>query len=61
MQWCRTSATPLTFKPIHAAAREHDGESCLQSLRKKAEEKNPDEFYFGMENVTTKGGVHTKE
>ncbi len=33
----------------------------MQHLRKKAEEKNPDEFYFGMQNVATKGGVHIKE
>lgn len=34
---------------------------ALQTLRKKAEEKNPDEFYFGMQNVQTREGVHVKE
>ena len=30
----------------------------LQQLRRKAEERNPDEFYFGMERARTKDGVH---
>lgn len=30
----------------------------LQILRQKAEEKNPDEFYFAMEKARTKNGVH---
>ena len=29
-----------------------------QQLRRKAEERNPDEFYFGMEKAGTKEGVH---
>jgi hypothetical protein len=33
--------------------------SCsTQQLRRKAEERNPDEFYFGMETARTAGGVH---
>jgi hypothetical protein len=32
----------------------------LQSLRRKAEERNPDEFYFGMERAETRGGVHVQ-
>jgi U3 small nucleolar RNA-associated protein 11 len=30
----------------------------LQHLQKKAEERNPDEFYFAMEKARTKDGVH---
>jgi U3 small nucleolar RNA-associated protein 11 len=29
-----------------------------QALKRKAEERNPDEFYFAMEKARTKGGVH---
>lgn len=29
-----------------------------QSLQRKAEARNPDEFYFAMEKSKTKGGVH---
>lgn len=29
-----------------------------QTLKRKAEERNPDEFYFAMENAKTKDGVH---
>lgn len=29
-----------------------------QRLKRKAEERNPDEFYFAMEKARTKGGVH---
>lgn len=32
----------------------------LQHLRRKAEERNPDEFYFGMEKARTKDGVHVQ-
>ena len=34
-------------------------DSCLpvQNLRRKAEQRNPDEFYFAMERKRTKGGV----
>lgn len=30
----------------------------LQVLRQKAEERNPDEFYFAMEKARTRNGVH---
>ena len=30
----------------------------VQTLKRKAEERNPDEFYFAMENARTKNGVH---
>lgn len=30
----------------------------MQQLRRKAEERNPDEFYYGMEQARTAGGVH---
>jgi len=36
----------------------HRKEKTIKSLRKKAEERNPDEFYFAMEKARTKGGVH---
>mgnify|MGYP001807374027 CR=1 FL=1 len=29
-----------------------------QALKRKAEERNPDEFYFAMEKARTKDGVH---
>jgi len=29
-----------------------------QRLKRKAEERNPDEFYFAMEKARTKNGVH---
>jgi U3 small nucleolar RNA-associated protein 11 len=32
--------------------------STIQNLRRKAEERNPDEFYFAMEKARTKDGVH---
>ncbi len=31
--------------------------TSLQNLRRKAEQRNPDEFYFAMERKRTKGGV----
>lgn len=30
----------------------------MKALQRKAEERNPDEFYFAMERARTKGGVH---
>jgi len=33
----------------------------IKNLRKKARERNPDEFYFGMVNQKTKDGVHVAE
>ena len=30
----------------------------MQNLKRKAEERNPDEFYFAMEKSRTKEGVH---
>ncbi len=38
----------------------HRKEVALRRLRRKAEERNPDEFYFAMEKARTRGGVHTK-
>ncbi|CAK0749269.1 hypothetical protein CVIRNUC_001897 [Coccomyxa viridis] len=38
----------------------HRKEKALGALQRKAEERNPDEFYFGMEHARTKGGVHVK-
>lgn len=31
---------------------------CTQVLRRKAEERNPDEFYFAMQKARTKDGLH---
>mmetsp|Transcript_17022 Transcript_17022/g.47538 ORF Transcript_17022/g.47538 Transcript_17022/m.47538 type:complete len:254 (-) Transcript_17022:53-814(-) len=36
----------------------HKKEKAIQALRRKAEERNPDEFYFAMEKAKTKDGVH---
>ncbi len=36
----------------------HRKDNALKALRRKAEERNPDEFYFGMESARTKDGVH---
>eukprot|EP00195_Chlamydomonas_chlamydogama_P010607 CAMPEP_0202903222 /NCGR_PEP_ID=MMETSP1392-20130828/22797_1 /ASSEMBLY_ACC=CAM_ASM_000868 /TAXON_ID=225041 /ORGANISM="Chlamydomonas chlamydogama, Strain SAG 11-48b" /LENGTH=223 /DNA_ID=CAMNT_0049590279 /DNA_START=81 /DNA_END=749 /DNA_ORIENTATION=- len=36
----------------------HKKEKTIKALRRKAEERNPDEFYFAMEKAKTKGGVH---
>jgi len=36
----------------------HKKEETLKTLRKKAAEKNPDEFYFQMVSSKTKDGVH---
>lgn len=30
----------------------------MQNLQGKAEERNPDEFYFAMQKQSTKDGVH---
>ena len=35
--------------------------ATLASLRRKAEQCNPDEFYFAMEKQRTRGGVHVTE
>ncbi|KAK9810612.1 hypothetical protein WJX73_004489 [Symbiochloris irregularis] len=36
----------------------HRKEKTIQTLRRKADERNPDEFYFAMHNQRTKDGVH---
>ncbi|QDZ19539.1 U3 small nucleolar RNA-associated protein Utp11 [Chloropicon primus] len=36
----------------------HKKEKALEVLREKAEFRNPDEFYFGMQKSKTVGGVH---
>lgn len=39
----------------------HTKESRLKALRVKADNRNPDEFYFKMLNSKTKSGVHAAE
>eukprot|EP00794_Sanderia_malayensis_P000340 gene340-973_t len=47
-------------KDYVARARDyHKKEKQLRILRRKASERNPDEFYFKMVNQKTKEGVHT--
>lgn len=47
-------------KDYVARARDyHKKEKQLKILRRKANERNPDEFYFKMVNQKTKEGVHT--
>lgn len=36
----------------------HKKEATIKVLRQKAEERNPDEFYFAMEKARTRDGVH---
>lgn len=36
----------------------HRKERRIKSLKEKASFKNPDEYYFGMVNAHTEGGVH---
>ena len=36
----------------------HKKEAALQHLRRKAEERNPDEFYFAMQSSRSVGGIH---
>lgn len=39
----------------------HSKQNRLKAMKEKAYFKNPDEFYFGMINSQTKGGVHVVE
>lgn len=43
---------------LERAKNFHKKEATIRTLRRKAEERNPDEFYFAMERARTKGGVH---
>lgn len=43
-----------SFSPLPSLRRI----SPVQLLRQKAEERNPDEFYFAMEKARTRDGVH---
>ncbi|KAG2443767.1 hypothetical protein HXX76_002111 [Chlamydomonas incerta] len=43
---------------VERARNFHKKEKALKSLKRKAEERNPDEFYFAMEKARTKDGVH---
>eukprot|EP00200_Dunaliella_tertiolecta_P001595 CAMPEP_0202353388 /NCGR_PEP_ID=MMETSP1126-20121109/9171_1 /ASSEMBLY_ACC=CAM_ASM_000457 /TAXON_ID=3047 /ORGANISM="Dunaliella tertiolecta, Strain CCMP1320" /LENGTH=258 /DNA_ID=CAMNT_0048945731 /DNA_START=68 /DNA_END=841 /DNA_ORIENTATION=+ len=36
----------------------HKKEDTIKRLKRKAEERNPDEFYFAMEKARTKNGIH---
>jgi len=46
---------------VKRAKNFHMKEDTLKTLRKKATEKNPDEFYFQMVNTKMKNGVHEKQ
>ena len=39
----------------------NDKKATLKKLKKKALNKNPDEFYFHMVNSRTEGGVHKEK
>eukprot|EP00270_Netrium_digitus_P011962 TRINITY_DN3838_c0_g1_i1.p1 TRINITY_DN3838_c0_g1~~TRINITY_DN3838_c0_g1_i1.p1 ORF type:complete len:268 (+),score=67.68 TRINITY_DN3838_c0_g1_i1:48-806(+) len=36
----------------------HRKEKAIKTLREKAVNRNPDEFYFGMQNAQTRDGIH---
>ena len=36
----------------------HKKERAIKTLRRKSQDRNPDEFYFAMEKARTKDGVH---
>lgn len=38
----------------------HQKEDAIKTLRTKAAQRNPDEFYFGMQNSQVSGGRHVK-
>ncbi|KAK9865091.1 hypothetical protein WJX84_010703 [Apatococcus fuscideae] len=40
------------------ATNYHAKQDAIQNLQQKADERNPDEFYFAMEKSRTRGGVH---
>merc|ERR1712136_476693 len=46
---------------VQRAKNFHKKEAFLKSLKKKAVEKNPDEFYFKMISSKTKDGVHIEQ
>ena len=63
--WCRRDRTKLGLlerkKDYKVRAEDfHRKERALRSLQRKAEERNPDEFYFAMQKARTRGGVHVK-
>jgi U3 small nucleolar RNA-associated protein 11 len=43
---------------VQRARNFHTKEAQLKNLKEKARLKNPDEFYFAMENSKTKNGIH---
>lgn len=43
---------------VERAKNFHAKEKAIKTLKRKAEERNPDEFYFAMESARTKNGVH---
>lgn len=46
---------------VERAKDYHSKEKRILALKRRASMRNPDEFYFGMNSSTTKGGVHVKE
>ena len=58
----RTKFGLLERKKDYRARAEdfHRKDKALQSLQRKATERNPDEFYFAMEKARTQSGVHVR-
>lgn len=46
---------------VERAKNFHDKQKRISHLRKKAANRNPDEFYFKMTGTKTKKGIHTVE
>lgn len=43
---------------VERAKHHHKKQDYMKSLKNKAAERNPDEFYFNMHNSEVKGGIH---
>jgi len=55
-RWGWTPLFPLAKASAHASTS-HLTISIMQDLRRKADDRNADEFYFAMEHRRTKAGV----
>mmetsp|Transcript_20769 Transcript_20769/g.62111 ORF Transcript_20769/g.62111 Transcript_20769/m.62111 type:complete len:259 (-) Transcript_20769:332-1108(-) len=43
---------------VERAKNFHKKDATIKALKRKAEDRNPDEFYFAMQKARTKDGVH---